>query len=245
MGLFFIEESFSLTKVIHKPWYLGSLFLGSLFIFVFYFTALTSQKNGLSVASVASKMSVVIPIGLGIFFFNDSYGYLKILGIFLALLAVYLTSKKQKGVINTDSNLLFPLIVFFGAGIIDASLKIMQTFYVPENDISLFSSNTFLNAFIIGFLLIAYKFWSKKTTFKGKNIIGGIVLGIPNYFALYYMIKMLDQPNMESSTIFTIHNIAIVLLTTLFGLVIFKEKIALRNVIGIVLAIFSIILVTL
>lgn len=244
-GMLFTEESYQYSNIVQKPWYLGSLLLGCLFISVFYVTAITSQKNGLSVASVASKMSVVIPILFGIFYFKESIGIFKIIGIILALAAVYLTSKKQKGALEVPSNLWFPAMVFFGAGCIDTFLKIMQTYYVKENDIPLFSANTFFNAFIIGLALVFYGFYKKKMTFKGKNILGGILLGIPNYFALYYMIRMLDNPVMESSTIFTINNIAIVLLVTLVGLIFFKEKITIKNTIGIILAIIAITMVTL
>ena len=45
--------------------------------------ALTAQKNGLSVASVASKMSVVIPIIFGIYVYNESLGFQKALVLLL------------------------------------------------------------------------------------------------------------------------------------------------------------------
>jgi uncharacterized membrane protein len=48
----------------------------------------------------------------------------------------------------------------------------------------------------------------------------------------------------ESSTLFTINNVGIVMLSTLVGLLVFKEHISRKNWIGIGLAIVSIILVT-
>ncbi len=58
--------------------------------------ALTSQKNGLSVASVSSKMSVVIAIVFGVWYYEESLSFIKVIGILLALIAVYLTSSKEK-----------------------------------------------------------------------------------------------------------------------------------------------------
>ncbi|MBN8567516.1 MAG: EamA/RhaT family transporter, partial [Flavobacteriales bacterium] len=72
----------------------------------------------------------------------------------------------------------------------------------------------------------------------------GVILGIPNYFSLYYLVKMLDSEVFESSTIFTIHNVAIVMVSTLAGILFFKEKISKRNGIGIGLALLAILLVT-
>jgi multidrug transporter EmrE-like cation transporter len=99
-------------------------------------------------------------------------------------------------------------------------------------------------AFTIGVFLIGIAIIKNKMKITGKSILGGIVLGIPNYFSLYFLIKMLDSEVFESSTIFTIHNVAIVMVSTLVGIVFFKEKISFRNGIGIALALTAIFLVT-
>lgn len=244
MGLFFSNQAFHYPSIVEKTWYPGSFFLGFLFISVFYATAITSQRNGLSVASVASKMSVIIPISFGIALFGDSLTILKVIGIVLALLAVYFTSKKEEGAVTESKSLLYPLLVFFGAGAIDTSLKILQNDYLPENEIALFSSHTFLMAFSIGTILIVINILKFNMKITGKNILAGIILGIPNYFSLYYLVKMLDSEVFESSTIFTIHNVAIVMVSTLTGILFFKEKISKRNGIGIGLALLAILLVT-
>lgn len=245
LGMMVSQESYSLTTASQSEWFTSSMLLGCLFISVFFATAITSQRNGLSVASVASKMSVIIPIGFGIFLFNEEAGFLKILGIILALIAVYYTSKKEEGTVALKQQLLFPALVFVGAGIIDSSLKIISHFYLSTEEIGVFSTNTFLMAFLIGLITLSIRYSkNKENVLLGKNILGGVVLGIPNYFALFYMIKMLDYDTWDSSTIFTIHNVAIVTLTTMVGLIIFREKITLKNAFGILLALFSIFLVT-
>lgn len=244
MGLFFSSQNFEFNQILRKSWYLGSFMLGFLFIAVFYATALTSQRNGLSVASVASKMSVIIPISFGVLLFDEKLGIAKIMGIILALVAVYFTSKKEEGNISDTKNLLYPVLVFFGAGAIDTSLNVLQNDYLPENEISLFSSHTFLMAFFVGILLVGITAFKKNMKINGKNILAGIILGIPNYFSLYYLIKMLDSNVFESSTIFTIHNVAIVMVSTLVGILFFKEKISLRNGMGITMALIAILLVT-
>ena len=244
MGLLLSEGDFVYAEILEKPWYPGSFMLGFLFISVFYVTALTSQRNGISVASVASKMSVIIPVCFGVFLYNESMGISKIIGVLLALVAVYFSSKKEEGSVADYKNILLPVLVFFGAGAIDTSLKIMQNNYLPSEEIGLFSSHTFLMAFSVGLFLIGFNIVKNKMKITGKSILGGVILGIPNYFSLYYLIKMLDSRVFESSTIFTIHNVAIVIVSTLVGIVFFREKISLRNGIGIALALIAIFLVT-
>ena len=210
---------------------------------MFFVIGKSSQKNGVSVASVASKMSLIIPILFGILYFKEAFGFIKIIGICMALIAVYFTTKKEKDSIKT-SNFVLPMLVFFGSGIIDTSMNFIQHKWVTATDISLFSSLTFLAAFCIGCLLFLYQLSQKKIIFHYKNILGGIILGIPNYFSLYFLIHSLQDTVFQSATLFTIINIGVILLTTLFGLFLFKEKLRKHNYIGIILAILALYLVT-
>lgn len=244
VGLFFLDTSFSPQIIISQEWFKGSILLGFIFISTFYVTTITSQRNGLSVASVASKMSVIIPIILGVFLYDETLGSVKILGIIIALIAVYFTSKKETGEIQQASNLVFPILVFIGAGTIDSSLKYLQTFHVPSNQIGSFSSVTFFCAFSVGILILVFLSLKGKIKFAGRNILGGIALGLPNFFSLYYLVKMLEAKAFESATLFTIHNIAIVLVSTFVGILFFKERISMRNALGIGLALFALFLVT-
>lgn len=244
VGLFFLETSIVTNEIMNENWFKGSVLLGFVFISTFYATTLTSQRNGLSVASVASKMSVIIPISLGVILYNENLGFIKIIGILLALVAVYFTSKKETGEVQQASNLLYPILVFIGAGTIDASLKYLQTFHVPSEKIGLFSSVTFFCAFTVGILTILFLTLRGKIQFAGRNILGGIALGLPNYFSLYFLVKMLEAKAFESATLFTIHNIAIVIVSTFAGILFFKERISMRNAFGIGLALFALFLVT-
>ncbi|MQP25638.1 EamA family transporter [Flavobacterium sp. LMO8] len=244
VGLFFLDSSTISIEIVNEDWFKGSILLGFVFISTFYATTITSQRNGLSVASVASKMSVIIPITLGVILYNESLGFVKIIGILLALIAVYFTSKKETGEVQQANNLLFPVLVFLGAGTIDASLKYLQTYHVPANQIGLFSTVTFFCAFSVGVLTILFFAIRGKIKFSGRNVLGGIALGLPNYFSLYYLVKMLEAKAFQSATLFTIHNISIVLVSTFVGILFFKEKISLRNAFGIGLALFALYLVT-
>lgn len=244
VGLLFLEVDVVPQEIMNENWFKGSILLGFVFISTFYATTLTSQRNGLSVASVASKMSVIIPITLGVFLYNETLNAIKIIGILLALVAVYFTSKKETGEVQKATNLLYPILVFIGAGTIDSSLKYLQTFHVASDKISLFSSITFLCAFFVGLLILLFLSIQGKIKFSGRNILGGIALGLPNYFSLYFLVKMLEAKAFESATLFTIHNIAIVIVSTFVGILFFKEQISIRNAFGIGLALFALYLVT-
>ncbi|MBT5289402.1 MAG: EamA family transporter [Flavobacterium sp.] len=244
LGFYLSNNSVSFQEIPNQPWFIGAFLLGIMFILVFNVMALTSQKNGLSVASVSSKMSVVIAIVFGVWYYEESLGFIKLLGILLALIAVYLTSVKEKKETTVKQvSLLFPILLFFGSGAIDTSLKFIETRFVEEGGVPLFSATIFGCAFILGMIILLYQIIRGAFRLEFKNILGGILLGVPNYFSIVYLLKALSTDGMESSTAFTLNNVGIVILSTLFGLFIFKEKLIWKNWLGIVIAIVSILLV--
>jgi len=243
-GMLSYKPKVSIPMVLEADWFVGSLVLGIMFIGIFNIMAWTAQKNGLSVVSVASKMSVIIPIVFGIYLYHESIGFQKIIGIILALISVYLVSVKSKTAVNFKKNLLLPTILFFGSGIIDTSIKYLQNQYVSEDNIPLFSATIFAFAAIVGIIILSVQAFQKKLKFDVKSILGGICLGIVNYASLYFIIKALNLPNFESSTLFTINNVAIVMVSTLIGLLFFKERLTRKNWVGIGLALIAIYLVT-
>jgi len=244
VGFFgFIQET-DISLVPTKLWFPGTLILGALFIIVFNLAAITTQRSGLSVVAVATKMSVVIPVIFGVILYEESTGILKVTGIILALIAVYLSSiKTREGIAIKTKNLIFPVLVFLGSGIIDTMIKYLETSYVAKDDVALFSTTIFAIAGTIGISILAGQAALGKLRITGKNILGGIILGVPNYFSIYFLVLALRSEGFESSTVFTINNVAIVLVSTLLGIVLFKEHLLRKNWIGIILAIISILLV--
>ena len=216
----------SITYITKQDWFYGAMILGVVFISVFNLMAITTQKNGLSVAAVATKMSLAIPIIFGIIVYKESTGAVKIIGIIIALIAVYLTSmKNEEGPSLTKRNLIFPLLVFIGSGIIDTSLKYMETNYVAKNDVSIFSATIFGFAASIGILTLLYKSFTQSLQLSVKNIIAGIGLGVPNYFSIYFLIKALRHDVMDSSTVFTINNVFYPIGFNISGNLLFQRKI--------------------
>lgn len=243
MGFFFAERQIPISEIYVQPWFSGALFLGALFVSIFFVMAMTAQKNGVSVTSIAGKMSVVVPVFFGILLYNESVTFLKIVGIIMALIAVYLSSVKEEKS-EKNGTLLLPILLFIGSGTIDTLLKYIQENYVADEDVSIFSGSLFGIAGVFAFLILVIKTIKKRESFGYKNIIAGIILGVPNYYSIIFLIKALQNKNFESSTLFTINNVAIVVVSTLVGLFFFKEKFSIKNKIGVAMAILGIILVT-
>ncbi|MCH2196070.1 EamA family transporter [Kordia sp.] len=240
-GFFFYGNGITLTEMIERPWNIGAIILGGLFISVFILMALTAQRNGLSVASVAGKMSVVIPVIFAVIVYKEHLSTLKIAGILLALLAVYLTTVKNDGGTFDRKKLLYPMLLFLGSGVIDTAIKYIETNYVAKGETPIFSAGIFGCAFLAGIIIL---FLRRDFKITGKTILGGILLGIPNFYSIVFLLKALRPEHIgDSSTVYPINNVAIVMLSTIFGIILFKEKLIVKNWIGIAIAIISIVMI--
>jgi len=238
-----LQDSF--TTVASRPWFLGTTLLGILFIAIFSIMAKSSQLNGVGVTSVATKMSLVIPVLFAVFYYRDALTFLQIIGIAFALLAVYLASIKKGNSKNKSNALWLPFLVFLGSGVIDTTIKFIQEDYLRDDEFAIFSSTVFGAAALTGCLVVGVQSVKKGLRWNAKNVLGGICSGIPNYFSIFFLLRALNQDTFNSASIFTLNNVAIVLFSTLLGILLFKEKLDWRNWSGVALAVVSIVLVAL
>ena len=88
------------------PWFRWAMVMGLLFITSFNLIGITAQKLGVAVASVANKLSLIIPVILTIVLYNEQVVGWEIVGISLALIAVIFTCYPQK--MNREILRLFP-----------------------------------------------------------------------------------------------------------------------------------------
>ncbi len=242
---FFYDGTINYTALPAKPWFLGTLALGVLFIVVFNITAKTSQNLGVSVASVAAKMSLVIPVMMGVLLYGETLGTLKVIGIILALAAVYFASIKNRTITVKVETLLLPLLLFMGSGLVDASIKFLQTTDMATSDFPLFSTVVFGAAGTTGIVFILIRSVRHPLKLNPKNLVAGIVLGSFNYFTIHFLLMALENKALNSASIFTIINVGTVLFSTLMGILLFKEQLSMKNWAGLGLAVISIILVAL
>jgi drug/metabolite transporter (DMT)-like permease len=238
------------SGILTASWFPLSIPLGALFLFIFYLISQTAQRISISTASVANKMSVVIPVLFSIFYLHEELSLLKLTGIVLALVAVYLSSAQSGDNSNFKKLIWLPALVFIGSGLIDATINYTNAFLIKtKSDSALFTSVTFFSAFCCGLLVLGYLLGSGKLkmsqVFNLKNIAGGILLGVPNYFSIYFIFKSLDANLLGSAQLFPVLNLCNVALAAITGWLIFKEKLSFMNVAGIILALISIVIIAL
>lgn len=245
ISIIYCHDNYSVFNNVSLKWLIFAILFGVLFIGVFYMMVICTQKVGIAITAIANKMSLIIPVVFAFYFYNDSTTIYKVSGIMLALLAVYLTSLKQKNTHNQTHNnslvYILPILIFIGSGIVDTSLKFVQTRYTTIEDFLGFFSITVGISTIIGFALSIYTTFKTKTTLGSSSFVMGTMLGVINFGSIFFLYHSLLLN--ESSYVFSILNIGVVILSALGAIIFFKEKLSVKNWVGILFGILAILLI--
>lgn len=242
-----IEGSFPVpTAITHQPWFPWALVMGTMFVLSFNLVAVTTQKSGVAVASVAYKLSLVIPFLFSIYLYNEKNSVLKTFGIIVALVSVILTCYKPAENGNENKrklNWFLPLVLFVASGLVDTMIKYVERSFLDDSNNNYYLITAFLAAALAGTLMLGVLLFRKKQRLSWTAVLVGIAIGIPNYLSIWCLIKVLKQFGENSSAIIPINNMGIVLFSAVVAYLLFKEKLSVLNWMGILLSLVAIALI--
>ena len=246
----FVNASFPInTETMQEPWFKWAMLMGTVFIVLFNVIARTAQTMGVAIASVANKLSLVIPFLFSIVLYNEAATGLKIAGVLLALIAVVFTCwpstdhKEPSGKVVKPAYFLLPLFLFVGSGLLDTMIKYVETTFVNDSNQNAYLISSFAAAATIGSARLLIGFTGGSMKFEPKAVLAGIIIGVPNYFSIWCLMHVLKAYAGNSSAIIPINNMGIVLFSTLAAFLLFNEKLTKLNWLGIILSIAAIALI--
>ena len=241
-GILMHVNEFSTDSFVHLEWLPFVSLSAVLFITLFIMMAISAQKNGIAATSVAVKMSMAVSMLGMIFIYNEVISCAKLVGIFCALIGVFLIA--SSGEKSNKSNAAYMLIVLFiGSGLLDLNLNYAQNHVFNHISSSIFTAYGFAAAGTIGVVVhIIQRFRGKSQPIKAKNLIAGFLLGIPNYYSIYFLLESYQILTWQDSSILAVVNVSVVLLSVIIGYILFKEVISKRKLIGILAALIAIFL---
>ena len=229
-----------------QPWFGLTLLLGFWFILTYVLIVESSQRSGVTVTSLSSKLSVVIPTLFGVIILKEALSVASIIGIVLALIALFLVvggkdKTKSKTSKATLGIALLPVFIFLSTGIGDILMKMTEQKNTSGDMIPMIAFIYFIS-FLFGVMLVVYDLTAKKTKWQWKSALGGLALGTVNFFStccIYRAMRVFDNVVM-----FPVYNIGVVCLSALAGWALFKEKLTWKNYLGLVIAIVAVVLIT-
>lgn len=226
------------TLTISLPAFLFALFLGYLFAATFFIYSKAVGLAGTALATVSARLSVLIPVLFSIVLYGESPNIKMIFGFAMALLTLYLfylSLKNHDGKPHTKGSYFILILLLFGIGLVDFSMKIFERNF-PAEEKGTFVFTIFFSAFIY---TIAYIFY-KKIKFETHTFKLGLLLGLPNVLAIHFVLAALSE--LEAIVVFPIQNIGVIVFTAVMAYLLWKEKINNYGIAALIAGIISIIL---
>ncbi|QGY42096.1 EamA family transporter [Maribellus comscasis] len=242
-GAVLFSPSESLFTDQTKSWLPFALLLGILFTGLFFLIGNSSQKAGITVTTLANKLSLVFPVLFSLLFFNEKISTLKYVGLISSFAAIMLTVYKKEIKKTNVIYILLPVSIFIGSGFADSIVKYVQTLKTSPEQIPVFTTCVFFVAFVFA-LLFSVRNGKKVLNALIPTVLLGILLGIANFGSLYFLMNALSSDYLESSLIFAVNNMSIVALSAIVGYIIFNEKLNKINYAGLALAFVSLYFLT-
>ena len=247
-GIFFYGRNLiENTFILSESWILFPIALGAVFILTFFLMAITTQKYNVAVATISSKMSMLIPVIFSIYVFKlvgTKFDIFNFTGLIFGIASIILCSIRPKGAGKFTWTrkylLLIPAFVFLASGLIDTSLNYMNAFLITSAQKPVLPVIIFSSAFISGAIILIVR----REKINKKDLIGGIYLGIPNYFSLYFLLLTLSSFNNNGAVVYPILNVGIIVSSSMAAFFIFNDKLIKQNIIGMVLAVIAIFLIS-
>lgn len=221
-----------------SPWILYSA-IGILLPTVFLILAASIKYIGIVKTDAAQRLSLFIPILAALFIFKEDFSSIKIVALIIALPAILLILSKPSS--DTINRWVFPVLVLIGFGLIDILFKQIALYTKLPYTTSL--TIIFSVSLFIMVTIILYQFFILKLKIKAKSLIFGGLVGIFNFGNILFYLKAHQAFSQNPSTVFAGMNMGVIVLGSVVGIFIFKEKLNKHNYVGLFLALFSIILI--
>lgn len=208
------------------------------------FNFLSIGCGPLSLTSLITSYSLMLPTAYGLFFLRDPISVGLIPGLILLMLSLFLINKKS----NTDSAPvslkwgIFVALAFLGNGICSIVQSMQQRTFDGAY------KNEFMIVALVFFVLMTgiITLWNERKVFVSctkKGWIPAMICGIAN--ALMNLLVMILQHRMSVSVLFPLMSSGSLILTLFLSKYLYKEKLSKKQLLGFFLGVCSVIFLNL
>ena len=245
-ALGYLYQPFNFPNLLFINWFYLSIISGTMLSVSFFIYALSIKYFGISITALSGKMSILIPIIVGFVLLGDEILVHRIIGIIMIFPALFLLLYENDKHTKTNKirYLIFPILLFLFTGSNDSIFKIADTYYLFGNisNVYMFLTNAFAISFVIAIIFILIQKPSINKNQYLKTCLAGIELGILNWYSTFFFLRVIRL--LPISIFIPLYNICFVLLSVLLGRILFKEKFDKNKIIGSIIAILSIVLLS-
>lgn len=221
-----------------SPWSLY-IVIGLLLPSVFLFLAASIKHIGIVKTDAAQRLSLFIPILAAWFIFKEDFNTFKVTALLIGFPAIVLILTKPAE--NSKNKWIYPAVVMLGFGLIDILFKQIALFTTLPYTTSLFV--VFSIALLIMVTVVLYETIFNKVILNLKNLAFGALVGVFNFGNILFYLKAHQAFAENPSTVFAGMNMGVIIIGSIIGILVFKEKLTKMNYTGLALALVAIVLI--
>ncbi len=228
-------------------WLLGLLF-GSLFIITMLVYMKAMENGPLAYSSLLFSFGIVVPVIVGIFFWQEPARLIQIAGLVLLLLTLVISSRQKSSAQSPVSLrwLLFAALSMLGNGLLMTVSKAHQMI-MPGREVEEFLILAFGSAALFSLMLFIYRHKGKKDPVPHMRshrlvlimLAAGLTTAFGNQIALSLSGRLpaiIQFPTMNGGT---------VILATLFAVIVYRERMTRSSAAGLVLGLAALVMLSL
>ena len=209
---------------------------GVLFLSSFMLLQWNVSRNGVALPATFMKLGVLVPTLLSALIFGEELTLLRILGVIVAVAAILLMQDKAQK--EAGGSMLGLIALLLSGGLSDFMSKLYEELGAP-NLKDQFLLYTFLVALILSVVLCLIR----KETLRWQDVLFGVLLSVPNYLSTRFLLLSLNH--LPAVVVFPSFSAGTIVLATLAGILLFKEKLTTRKGLALVVILAALVLLNL
>ena len=175
------------------------------------------MHNGIVMSSTFTKLGIVVPTIMAISIFHEVPTWTQIAGLLIAVIAIILINY-EKDSMTEGKKKAWLLILLLVSGITES----MSNIFDKLGNASMkdgYLLTTFGTAFVLAFILAL-----KEGKIYAKDILFGVLIGIPNYFFARFILLALGT--LDAVVVYPTYSVSAIITTAIVGVLAFHETIS-------------------
>ena len=218
----FASEGVGLSGTLTTSAVVMGAICGVLYLVNFVLLKYNMKKNGVVLSSTFMKLGVLIPTLMAVVVFRETPTGRQIAGIILAVIAIVMIHFEKEAV-GEGKQKLGLLVLLILSGTTDSMANIFEKLGASEAKDG-YLLMTFFTAFFISLVLML----QGKSKVSKKDILFGIVLGIPNYYSARFLLLALTE--LPAVLVYPVCSVGTIVTITVVGILLFKEKLSAKKI---------------
>lgn len=207
---------------------------GALYLINFILLQNSMKHNGVVLSSTFMKLGVLVPTLLAVTVFGEHPSMIQCLGFAIAVIGIILIHFEKESAGSSTHKFLL-IILLFVAGITDSMANVYDKIGNPD-----LKDHYLFYVFVAAFIIAVFAAIIRKEKPCLQDVIWGMLVGIPNYLSARFL--LLSLGSVPAMITYPVYSVGSIVLITLAGVLLFKEKLSRQKMIALFLVIISLVL---